>query len=215
MSRKYYLKKGDNFDEELEMKIIEKQGKFNVPVTIDFDLLADPKFNFQLYMFMLSLSNRRSGGDIRYLKLIKFYQYFEIVNMKVNKLDKKTLECMKNSHDYITTYYKEELDIPRMFFQFEKIDGKYTLVSSEQINKLKWKQDSRIRIFLFLKYSCRNGERVIYRETIAKKCGIKDYNTIADSIKELEKEDYITVTRKYDLELKKTINAYKINDGYD
>lgn len=214
-------------DFKTEEELLERIYKYEFPITSSQVNLKNKKLDYKVLMLMTFLSNKQHEDDIdkvgednwRFLYRNKLTRYSDLVESmsnnkiqtvikvinKMSKLDCKVVDVRKtecNDIIYLINYKTDNKD-------FVTIETKIMEALIHSFNS------NAIKVYILLKYMCRDGERKLSREWIAKQIGLsgKSHNnlqTITNITDELSCGGYINKRTAINEEGKR-ISYYEVN----
>ena len=204
MSRQYHLK---------QEKVREPYGKFirnlhennpfMLPVITDSEILSNSEFNYQLYMHIILVSQRRQGEQFRHINIYRLLNYLcgskliprgAVAKERINTLIENSKDVMYMSGDELIIDHTKVL---------------YVKIPSDEGKQLMWEHSSAIKILLTLYLNIvKFGNIIMDRDYLGRSVGADSVTTISRYISRCEDMGYIHITRVYDNETQKTTNMY-------
>lgn len=211
MSRQYHLKQ-ENLREPYAslMENIHDDNPFMLPLISDSEILSNTEFNYQLYLHIVLVSQRKQGEEFRRINIYRLLEY--LCNGKLisrEKLARERIQALIDNSKGVM--YREGDDI---IINHTKV--LYVRIPSEEGKILMWEHNSTIKMLIvFFLNVVRFDNKIMDRRYLGERIGMNSLNKVGEHIKQIEDLGYIHIARIYNREEKKTINVYSWrNDGW-
>lgn len=213
-------------DKELLEKILNENYKF--PITSSKSNLQNKQLDYRILMLMTFMSNRQTESDFtetgteelwRYLYRNKLKHYQSLVeNMSKTKLNTifKTIKKMEKLDCKVINVRKTEANEIVYDINYTNNGREYITIETKIMEALIHSFNSNaIKVYVLLKYMCRNGRRKISRNWIIEQIGLSsnsglNYTLITNITNELHLGKYIVKQTVPSID-GKTVTYYEVN----